>query len=139
MVYNKKDYINYRLEKADETYNAAKLLADNGSWSSSINRLYYACFYSVNELLYKSNIKAQTHTGIKNQFSLHFIKTNKIEKKYGKLYSNLFNWRQKGDYSDFFDFDEETVNGLMTPVHEFINTIKQIVKDQEQNKEATNS
>ena len=95
MVYNKKDYIKYRHEKANETYIAAKLLAENTSWSSSINRLYYSCFYAVNALLYSSNIKAQTHTGIKNQFSLNFIKTNIIDKKFGKLYSNLFNWRQK--------------------------------------------
>ncbi len=128
MDYSKKEYINYRLEKAEETYNASKLLADNALWSSSINRLYYACFYAVNALLYKINIKAQTHTGIKNQFSLHFIKTNKIDKKYGKLYSNLFNWRQKGDYSDFFDFDEETVKNLINPVQEFIDIIKQIIK-----------
>ncbi|MEN8119762.1 MAG: HEPN domain-containing protein [Bacteroidota bacterium] len=131
MGYNKEDYINYRLKKSDETYNAAKLLAENSSWSSSINRLYYSCFYAVNALLYSSNIKAQTHTGIKNQFSLHFIKTNIIDRKYGKLYSNLFNWRQKGDYSDFFDFDEEIVNDLMNPVQDFIDLINKIIEDNE--------
>jgi len=131
MEYKKADYIKFRLEKAQETDLATKLLTDKSLWSSSINRLYYACFYSVNALLYNANIKAQTHTGIKNQFSLHFIKTHKIEKKYGKLYSNLFNWRQKGDYSDFFDFDEETVKGLMIPVQEFIEIIKQIIEEQE--------
>lgn len=99
--YNKEDYIKYRLEKADETLRAAQVLLQNKLWNSVVNRLYYACFYAINALLVQNGISAQTHAGVKTQFFLHFIKTKKVSQELGKLYADLFDGRQKGDYSDF--------------------------------------
>ncbi|MEO5583661.1 MAG: hypothetical protein ABIR66_13305 [Saprospiraceae bacterium] len=39
-----------------------------------------------------------------------------LEIKFGKLYSNLFDWRQESDYADFIDFDEETIIPLIEQV-----------------------
>jgi uncharacterized protein (UPF0332 family) len=51
-----------------------------------------------------------------------------ISKELGKHYSELFEKRQKGDYNDFFDFDEETVVKLYQPSLDFIKEIeKQIL------------
>ena len=52
------NYIKYRLQRATETLNDARLPAENGRWNSSINRLYYACFYAVSALLYSQSIEA---------------------------------------------------------------------------------
>jgi uncharacterized protein (UPF0332 family) len=68
----KSDYIDYRLSKAKEALEAAKLLAENDSWNGCINRLYYSCYYAVSALLLKNGIATQTHTGLKTQFNLHF-------------------------------------------------------------------
>jgi uncharacterized protein (UPF0332 family) len=99
----KEDYIDYRIKKSKEVFEDAQLLANNKRWKSSVNRLYYSSFYLVNALLYKHEIKAETHNGVKTQFNLHFIKTSKVDLKFGKLYSNLFSWRQESDYADFID------------------------------------
>jgi uncharacterized protein (UPF0332 family) len=56
--------------------------------------------------------------------SINFIKTGKIENKFGTLYSKLFDYRQKGDYGDMFDFTEEIVAPLLEQVLVFINEIK---------------
>ena len=85
----KADYINYRLSKAHEALRDAKLLAENNSWSTCINRLYYTCYYTASALLLKNGVSTQTHNGSINQFNLHFIKTGKIRKELGKLYANL--------------------------------------------------
>ena len=98
------DYITYRLEKAKETYSDSKLLAENKSWNSCVNRLYYACFYSVSALLLKNGFDAKSHNGARTIFFREFIKTEKVHKDFGKLYSDLFDWRNKRDYSDFIDF-----------------------------------
>ena len=45
------EYVKYRIESAYKTYDAAKVLAENGFWNSAVNRLYYATFYAVNALL----------------------------------------------------------------------------------------
>jgi len=120
---NQEEYINYRIEKAKETFEVAKLLIDNEKWNSAINRLYYAAFYAVSGLLAKSEINTKTHNGVKTQFFLEFIKTDKIERKYGRVYSDLSDWRQKGDYGDFFDFTEEEVNSIIEPTRELIEII----------------
>ena len=54
-------------------------------------------------------IETQTHDGARTQFGLCFVKTGKVEKKYGKLFSKLFDYRQKGDYGDLYDYDETYV------------------------------
>lgn len=93
----KKEYVNYRIESAKTTFEAAKVLAENGFWNSSVNRLYYSLFYAVNALLVLNDIQTKSHSSTKSQFSLHFIKTGIIAKKYGRLLSELFDWRQKGE------------------------------------------
>jgi len=120
----KKDLICYRLSRAKETYEDAKLLADNGRWNSVINRLYYSAYYAVTALLLLNEINATTHNGAKSAFSKYFIKENLVPKDYGKIYSQLFTWRQKGDYDDLFDFNEEKVSPYLEPVKELIELIE---------------
>ena len=45
----REQYVNYRIETAKTTLKAAKVLAENGFWNSSVNRLYYS-------LVLRSNI-----------------------------------------------------------------------------------
>jgi hypothetical protein len=40
------------------------------------------------------------------------------------LFSELFDWRQKGDYDNIFDYDERSVLPLFKPVEEMLDIIK---------------
>jgi uncharacterized protein len=124
----KQDYIDYRVLKSKEIFEDVMLLADNQRWNSAVNRLYYSCFYLISALLYKHDIKAETHNGTKTQFNLQFVKSGRIDLKYGKLYSNLFNWRQESDYADFIDFESETVKPLIEQVSELNNILLELLK-----------
>jgi uncharacterized protein len=123
----KQDYITYRLNSAKETLDAARLLAENQHWNSAINRLYYSCFYAISALLYKYDINASSHAGLKHQFTLHFIKSGLIDKELGRVFVELFDWRQKGDYGDFYDFDREKVMPLFIPVEKIIGTVESLI------------
>ncbi|MBK8831512.1 MAG: HEPN domain-containing protein [Saprospiraceae bacterium] len=81
--------------------------------NASVNRLYYSSFYLVSALLFQNKLNAQTHNGVKTNFFLHFVKTDKVSKDLGKLYSSLFDWRQESDSADFIDFDSDTVSPLV--------------------------
>ena len=118
------EYAKYRLESAFDTLEAAKVLAENESWNSAVNRLYYAAFYAVNALLVINDIHTKSHSATKSQFSMHFVKTGKFNKEYGHLLSSLFDWRQKGDYENIFNFDNQKVMPLFQPVEEFIKRIE---------------
>lgn len=124
----KSEYINYRVTRAKESLKDAKLLAKNARWNACVNRLYYACFYMVSALLLKHNIDVKSHSGANVQLALHFVKTGKLSKEDGKLFSDLMDARQKGDYGDRFDFDKRTVQPLIKPVEKFLYNIQLLMK-----------
>jgi len=124
----KNDLINYRIARAKDTYDDALILSEREKWNSTINRLYYATYYAVMALLLDSDLKPTTHNGAKSNFSEYFIKTGKIDSKYGKMYSQLFTWRQKGDYGDLFDFDKDKVMPYFEPVDDSISLIENMIK-----------
>ncbi|MGM0580201.1 MAG: HEPN domain-containing protein [Bacteroidota bacterium] len=94
MSSSKQDLIKYRLERAKETLEDAKLLAENNRWNSAINRLYYSAYYAVVALLLNDNHYSTTHNGAKSKFSEYFIKTGLFTTETGRIYSQLFTWRQ---------------------------------------------
>jgi uncharacterized protein (UPF0332 family) len=89
------NYIKYRLERAWTTFEDAKYLASLKSWNSSMNRLYYACFYAVLALFSKHQINSHTHSGVKTQLALHFIRIGLQDKENGILFGDLFDFRQR--------------------------------------------
>ena len=125
---DKTEYIRYRLDASYTTFDAARVLADNGFWNSAVNRLYYSVFYAISALLVLHDIQTNKHSSVKSQFSLHFIKTGVFDKKYGLLLSELFDWRQKGDYENIFDYDQESVQPLFIPVKEMLDLIKEEIQ-----------
>lgn len=124
-----KDLVDYRINRARETFNEVKLHIENKLWNTAVNRLYYACYYAVIALLVSKDIKAQSHAGVRQMFGLHFIKTNIIEKELGKFYSDLFDKRQTGDYDDFIDFKKEDVLDLIEPADRLITRIEELLKE----------
>ena len=123
----KEDLIKYRIARAKDTLDDANILAEKGKWNSAINRLYYAAYYAVIALLLSAYLKPTTHNGAKSNFSEYFIKTGKIDKESGKIFSQLFTWRQKGDYDDLFDFQKEKVLPYFEPVKELIDKIEELI------------
>lgn len=121
-----RDLVLYRIFRAKDTLDDALILAEKEKWNSTINRLYYAAHYAVIALLLDSGYNPTTHNGAKSNFSEYFVKTGKIEKEFGKMYSQLFTWRQKGDYDDLFDFSKEKVIPYFEPVKELIETIEKL-------------
>jgi uncharacterized protein (UPF0332 family) len=121
------DYIDYRIEKAYDSFDDAQLLFSNERWNACINRLYYSCFYITIALLVKNGIETTTHDGVRNQLGLRFVKPGFADKKIGQLYSKLFDYRLKGDYGDFFDFDESLVSPLISEVQNYLDTIKELI------------
>ena len=60
-----------------------------------------------------------------------FIKTGLFHKDFGKLFSDLFDWRQEGDYSDFVTFDKDLTLPLIIKSEEFIALIGEFLKSNE--------
>ena len=126
-VENMTAYIRYRLEKAQEVYEAARILCEAGQWNSAVNRLYYACFYSASALLLYLHLSAKSHAGVIGQFSEHVVRPGLISTEDFRVYAKLLNWRSKGDYNDLYDFCKEDVSPMMPKVKQFIDKVASLI------------
>ena len=99
------ELIRYRPSRAEETLVEARLLAENKHGNAAVNRLYYACFYAVLALLILDGRHSSKHSGVRGLFNIHFVKTGEVPKEMARIYNDLFERRQEGDYDDFIVFN----------------------------------
>lgn len=121
--------IQYRIERADETMEEVRILADSCHYNAAVNRLYYACFYAVQALLLKHHIAAGTHAGTRSMLGLHFVSKGLLSNEYGKTFSRLFEIRHSGDYDDFVYCDKEMTDEYTPKAEAFIEKIKELLAD----------
>lgn len=123
------DLIGYRLQRALDTLDEARIMAQSGHWNGCVNRLYYACFYAVNALLLTKGLSSSKHTGVRGLFSLHFVKTGEFPKDLAALYNTLFDYRQESDYEDFFTADPDEAAPWIEQADQFIRHVANLIKD----------
>jgi uncharacterized protein (UPF0332 family) len=58
-------------------------------------------------LLANEGVEIQTHSGVRQLFGLHFVKTGKIEPESARFLARLFDLCQTVNYDDFVEFDSE--------------------------------
>jgi uncharacterized protein (UPF0332 family) len=123
------DLIRYRLKRAREAFEEALLMKQEAHWNTCANRLYYACFYAVSALLAKEDLGSGKHSGVKALFNQHWVKTGKVSREFGRLYSQLFEARQEGDYVDFVSFREDAVAPWIPQVSDFVDTLSRLAEE----------
>jgi uncharacterized protein (UPF0332 family) len=102
--------IRYRKDKARETLDDARMLLRDGTPSSALNRIYYAMFYEVLALLHTKDLSSSKHTGVRALFNEHFVKAGIVPVELGRLFSRMYDFRQKSDYGDFVKIQPEKVS-----------------------------
>lgn len=125
-----KDLVLYRMARAEETLEDARILARAERWNACVNRLYYACFYAVSALLVRDGLSSSKHAGIRGPFNRNYVKTGKIPKHLARIYNDLFERRQEGDYIDFVSFGESQVVPWISKAEELISYISNLVREQ---------
>lgn len=121
--------VRYRMENAHRTLDEVQSHINNGFYNTAINRMYYACYYAASAILIANKITTKSHDGVKQMFSLHFIKTGIIPKEYSRFYSNLFEERTTGDYEDLFNHDLTTCEEYYPTAKDFVSVIGQLVDE----------
>ena len=117
----------YRMERAKEAIEEAKILFDSGHINSYVNRLYYACFYAVSALLLTRNISTSKHGHLRSLLHREFVKTGLIPQEMGKHFDLLFNSRQEGDYADLVVFKADEVSDWLVQTETFVSHIESLI------------
>lgn len=97
-----KDYAKYRLKRAEEDLNAAKLLFHNESYRIANNRAYYSIFHSLRAILIFDNFDSSKHSGVIAEFRRLYIKEGIFPLETSKIIGEAFTIRNASDYDDMF-------------------------------------
>ncbi|MDR2234010.1 MAG: HEPN domain-containing protein [Tannerella sp.] len=124
---DRKAIVTIRLQRATETMAEVKGAMQLGYWRMAANRLYYACYYAVSALLINNNVNVHSHAGVINQFGLHFVSKGLVTREHGKLFKQLFNLRQSGDYDDWFELSEADIKPFIESTEQFIKEIETLI------------
>jgi uncharacterized protein (UPF0332 family) len=124
MTENVKALVSYRLEQAAESLAAGKLLLEQGLFRPSINRSYYAMFYSVLALLTTRREETSKHGRAIAIFDKEFVKTGVFSKEFSRWLHEAFDLRQRSDYSPQFNATGEDARGVLRQATSFVAEIK---------------
>ena len=103
-----------------------KDIANEGESTLKDGYISFVLYHTTAE---KNGIETSSHSGCRQKFGQLFVQNGKISKDLAKLYTDLFEKRQKGDYNDFFDFDRDTVRRLYEPSKLFIQKIEELINE----------
>jgi uncharacterized protein (UPF0332 family) len=121
------EVVRYWLEKAEESMASARREFEAGSLAFAMNRLYYSAFYAVSSLLMARHLSFKKHSGVRAAFHQRFIKTGTLERKWGRLYDQLFEDRQEGDYVVFISFDLDYVKTQLNQCAQFLEHVRPLI------------
>ena len=123
------ELIKYRLDRAENTLQEARLLFKSNHINAYVSRLYYAAFYAVSALLLCRDISTSKHSHLRFTFHKDFVKPGTIPVEHGKHFDILFNSRQESDYGDFVVFNADDVAHWLTKTNDLVDFIKKIIPE----------
>jgi hypothetical protein len=121
------EVVRYWWSKAEESLLSAQREIAAGACIFAMNRVYYAAFYAVSAALLERRFQFAKHTGVRATFHREFIKTGLLDVRWGKLYDQLFEDRQEGDYIALVSFEREYVQAQLEQCGQFIAALRPLI------------
>jgi len=87
------------LDKAQESLEAARLLAEQGYPDFAASRAYYTMFYTAEALLLFKGLSFSSHSAVIAAYGKEFSKTSELDPKYHKYMIAAQDFRSQGDYA----------------------------------------
>ena len=119
--------ITANLERAEESIAASGKLVEEGYFDFAASRAYYAAFYSVSAALLNEGAEFSKHSGVISAFHNKFIKTGKLEAKFGRDLRWLFELRGVGDYGQTEHVSKENAGKAIEAAESLLQAIKKII------------
>ena len=120
--------VDYRVERAQRSFEEAKNVMDMKMWSLLANRLYYTLYYISMAILIKDGYGSKTHSGMIALIHQHYVKTGILTTEEGRLIKKLFDLRQESDYDDFVYVDETEIKPFVPKVEALMYKLIEIIK-----------
>jgi len=116
------------IERSRKYLKSARLLLNEGDFESSVSRVYYAMFFSVEALLLNKGLSFSSHKGVISAFGEHFVKTKIFPKEMSKELNRAFQKRQISDYDFTFSISEDDAERTLENGNVFVDTVVKYLK-----------
>ena len=90
--------VQYYLDLADESHEAAKVLIDRGFVRFSAAQTYYTIFYIAQALLLTKGLTFSSHSAVVAAYGKEFAKTGLLDPKFHRYIIDAQQLRQTGHY-----------------------------------------
>ena len=121
--------ISYRMQRAKESLRAAQIMYEKDMFSFAMNRIYYTMFYAVQAALILKDVSFSKHGQVKAYLNRELVKTGIIPISLGRIYNKAFEYRQKFDYVDFAEPDQDLVESYLKEARVFLDAIEQYLQN----------
>mgnify|MGYP001084001992 CR=1 FL=1 len=116
------------LERGFEKLEVAKFLFENGYYSDSVSRAYYAMFFAARALLVFKKIYPKTHRGTITQIGLEFVNKGYLDMVYAKALATAQEDREEADYGVVSKITKEEAEEILNDGEAFIEKTKDVFK-----------
>lgn len=101
------DLAKYKLERAREELDTAKLLFENEKLKAANNRAYYSIYYSLTAVLCLEPIAFKRHKDTIGYFNKNYVHTGLFPGEIGRNISKATKVRHASDYDEFYIASKE--------------------------------
>lgn len=116
-------------EKAERSFQAAKILHEKGDYDFAISRAYYAIFYIAEALLLMKGKEYSTHSALISGFHQIYIQTGLLQRKFHTYLDEAYDLREEADY-DWETLPAEAVSRrVLRYCEEFFQATERFFKD----------
>ncbi|MDZ7725310.1 MAG: HEPN domain-containing protein [candidate division KSB1 bacterium] len=126
---DRKQLIQYRIMQALETVETVDFLIENSKLNTAVNRIYYGIFYSLLALGLKYGFESSKHLQLIGWFNKEFIRSGKIDVKYGRIVREAYDIRRTGDYDAYIEFEQAEVEKYFQDMKDFTFFIKNFIQN----------
>ena len=131
MQHEKEILCRYRLERAKEDLEAARVNHSSGLFKAAINRSYYAIFHSIRAVNILDGFDASKHSSVIAHFNQYYVHTGEFDRGTYKIIDSAYRIREKGDYSDFFLASKEESAVQIEHAEAFVKTVERYISKNE--------
>jgi len=126
-------FVIYRLNKAKETLETAKMIFAQGKdFASANNRAYYAIFYAIRSVLSIHEIDFKRHKDVLAYFNKEYVNKEIFPKMIGRKISQAQRIREDSDYDDYEPSLEKTEEQIKT-AEELIRLVEKYIDNYYEN------
>jgi len=118
------------IARAERYLKTADMLIEDGDYASSVSRSYYAMFFVARALLRQVGTEPQTHSGIRNQFGLHFVKEGPLSERFAGMLNDAEEMRTLADYAEEFVLTEENARATLRDAEDFVERMSGLLRDE---------